>query len=83
MYFRQFSKKFYSPQKWRFKFLPKTEKHKFASVSLTMRDFKVISDLVHVFMNFNTLKIIFKIYKKILIKKDPALILTQGNLLVA
>ena len=39
--------------------------------------FQVISDLVHDFMNFNTLKIILKIHKKI-IKKDPGL-LTQGN----
>ena len=39
-----------------------------------------ISDLVHDFMNFNTLKIIKKIHKKI--KTDPGLILTQGNLLV-
>ena len=41
-----------------------------------------ISNLVHKFMNFNELKIILKIYKKI-IKTDPGLILTQGNLLVA
>ena len=33
-------------------------------------------------MNFNALKIILKIHKKI-IKKDPGLTLTQGNLLVA
>ena len=43
--------------------------------------FKVISDLVHHFMNFNAVKIISKIHK--IIKKDPGLILTQGNLLVA
>ena len=40
-----------------------------------------ISDLVHDFVNFNALKIILKIHTKI--KKDPGLILTQGNLLVA
>ena len=39
-----------------------------------------ISDLVHYFMNFNALKIILKIHKKI--KTDPGLILTQGNVLV-
>ena len=33
-----------------------------------------ISDLVHDFLNFNALKIILKIHKKI--KKDPGLILT-------
>ena len=33
-------------------------------------------------MNFNALKIISKIHKK-LIKKDPGLILKQGNILVA
>ena len=33
-------------------------------------------------MNFNALKIIKKIHKKV-IKKDPGPILTQGNLLVA
>ena len=44
--------------------------------------FQVISDLVHGFMNLNALKINFKIYKKI-IKKDPSLVLTLGNLLVA
>ena len=43
--------------------------------------FQVISDLVHEFRNFNALKIILKIHKKI--KKDPGLILTQGNLLEA
>ena len=43
---------------------------------------QVISDLVHDFMNFNALKIILKIHKKI-VKKDPRLILTQGNPLVA
>ena len=39
-----------------------------------------IRDLVHDFMNFNALKL-----KKLIkiIKKDPGLILTQGNLLVA
>ena len=42
--------------------------------------FQAISDLVHEFMNFNTLKILSKTYKKI--KTDPSLILTQGNLLV-
>ena len=45
-YSRQFSKKFSSPQKWRpfgiFAFLPKMEKHKFASISLTVQD-RVIS----------------------------------------
>ena len=40
-----------------------------------------ISDLVHDFKNFNALKIILKIQKKI--KTDPGPILTQGNLLVA
>ena len=40
-----------------------------------------ISDFVHDFMNFNALKIIIKIHKKI--KTGPGLILTQGNLLVA
>ena len=46
--------------------------------------FQVISDLVNDFikLNFNALKIILKIHKKI-IKRDPGLILTQGNLLVA
>ena len=44
--------------------------------------FQVIRDFVHDFMNCNALKIILKIHKKI-IKKDPGLILTQGNLLVA
>ena len=39
-----------------------------------------ISDLVQDFVNFNALKIIKKIHKKI--KTDPRLILTQGNLLV-
>ena len=38
----QFSKKIYSPQKWRpfgiFEFLPKMEQHKFASISLTVPD---------------------------------------------
>ena len=34
------------------------------------------------FMNFNALIIILKIHKKIM-KKDPELILTQGNILVA
>ena len=43
--------------------------------------FQVISDLVHDFMNFNALKIILKIHKKI-IKKDPGLILAQCYLLV-
>ena len=43
---------------------------------------QVISDLVHDFMNFNALKNIFKIHKKIT-KKDPGMILKQGNLLVA
>ena len=33
-------------------------------------------------MNFKALKILLKIHKKI-IKKDPELIITQGNLLVA
>ena len=33
------------------------------------------------FMNLKVLKIILKIHKKI-IKKDPGLILTEGNLLV-
>ena len=41
-----FQTKFYSPQKWWpfriFEFLPKIEKHKFASISLTMQD-RVIS----------------------------------------
>ena len=37
--------------------------------------------LVHDFMNFSALKITLKIHKNI-IKKDPGLILTQGNLLV-
>ena len=41
----------------------------------------MINDLVHDFINFNALKIILKIHKKI-IKKDPGLTLTQGNLLV-
>ena len=40
-----------------------------------------ISDLVHDFMNFNALKIIFIIHKKM--KTDPGLILKQGKLLVA
>ena len=44
--------------------------------------FQVIGDLVYDFMNFNALKIILKIHKKILLK-DPDLVLTQGNLLVA
>ena len=44
--------------------------------------FQVIGDLVHDFMNFNALKIILKIHKKI-IKKDQGLTLTKGNLLVA
>ena len=39
-----------------------------------------ISDLVHDFMNFNALKIILKIHKKI--KTDLGLMLTQGNLFV-
>ena len=43
--------------------------------------FQGINDLVHDIMNFNALKIILKIHKKI-IKKDPVLTLTQGNLLV-
>ena len=47
-----------------------------------MQYFQVISDLVHDFINFNALKIILKIHKKI-IKRDSGLILTQGNLLVA
>ena len=38
--------------------------------------FQVISDLVNDFINFNALKIILKIHKKI-IKKDPGLILKQ------
>ena len=42
MYFWQFSKKFSPPQKWWpfwiFEFLPKMAKHKFASISLTVRD---------------------------------------------
>ena len=41
-----------------------------------------ISDIVPDFMNFNALKIILKIHKKI-IKKDSGLRLSQGNLLVA
>ena len=41
-----------------------------------------ISDLVPDFMNFNALKIISKIHKKI-IKKDPGLMLIQWNLPVA
>ena len=41
----------------------------------------VIIDLVHDFINFNALKIISKIHKKI-VKKDPGLTLTKGNLLV-
>ena len=45
--------------------------------------FQVISDLVHDFMDFNALKIILKIHKKNKIKKDPGLILTQGNLVEA
>ena len=40
--------------------------------------FQVISDLVHDFINFNALKIILKNHNKI-IKKDPGLILTQGQ----
>ena len=43
--------------------------------------FLVVNDLVHDFINFNALKIILKIHKKI-IKKDPGLTLTQRNLLV-
>ena len=43
--------------------------------------FQVINDLVHDFINFKVLKIILKIHKKI-IKKDPGLTLTQGNLLM-
>ena len=46
-----------------------------------MQYFQVIIDLVHDFINFNELKIILKIHKKI-IKKDPGLTLTQGKLLV-
>ena len=42
-----------------------------------------MGDFVHDFMNFNALKIILKIHKKKIIKKDPGLILTQGTLLVA
>ena len=42
MYSWQFSKKISSPQKWLpfwiFEFLPKMEKHKFGSISLTVRD---------------------------------------------
>ena len=42
MYSLQFSKKISPPQKWRpfgiFEFLPKMAKHKFASISLTVRD---------------------------------------------
>ena len=44
--------------------------------------FQVISDLMHDFMNFNALKTTLKIHKKI-VTKDPGLILTQGNPLVA
>ena len=44
--------------------------------------FQVISDLVHDFRNFNAFKIISKVHK-IIIKKGPGLILTQGNLLMA
>ena len=43
--------------------------------------FQDIIDLVHDYINFNVLKIILKIHKKI-IKKDPGLTLTQGNLLM-
>ena len=43
--------------------------------------FQVISDLGQDFMNFNALKIILKIHKKIS-KEDPDLILTLGYLLV-
>ena len=46
MYFWQFSKKFPLNKKWRpfllFEFLPKIEKQKFASISLTVQD-RVIS----------------------------------------
>ena len=47
-----------------------------------MQYFSSISDLVYDFTNFNALKIISKIHKKI-IKTDPGLILTQGKLLVS
>ena len=40
-----------------------------------------ISDLLHDFLNFNALKIIKKIHKKM--KTDPDLILTQENLPLA
>ena len=40
-------KKFSPPQKWRpfriFEFLPKMTKHKFASISLTVRDIAILS----------------------------------------
>ena len=43
--------------------------------------FRIISDLVHAFVNFNALKINLQILEKI-IQKDRGLMLTQGNLLV-
>ena len=47
-----------------------------------MQYFSSYKVLLHDFINFNALKIILIIHKKI-IKRDPRLILTQGNLLVA
>ena len=48
----------------------------------TYNTFQAICDVVHDFRNFNVLKIVTKTHNKI-IKKDPHLILTQGNLFVA
>ena len=54
MYSLQFSKKISPPQKWRpfsiFEFLPKMAKHKFASISLTVRDRAISS-------KFSTLRV--------------------------
>ena len=59
----------------------KTEQHISTKCS-KCNTFQVISDLLHEFMNFNALKIILKVHKKIIkiIKKDPGLILVQTNL---
>ena len=52
------------------------EKH-ILTKSSKCNTFQAIGDFVHDFMNFNALKMILKIHKKI-IKKDPGLIPHKG-----
>ena len=57
-----------------------TSMHPYTINNSKCNTFQDISDLVHDFMNFNALNY-FKNSQKI--KKDPGLILAQGNLLLA